>query len=222
MAAVQNPDDDDDDDDADDDDDGQHDADPDTPAVFFETPNADYNLACAVGAYRAAGGDGCLVATHKAGQAFFGTAEQLTEHCARHNHKTADWGVEDDQAEIMEMEYERAGIQLMMRRLDEQEAAWGKALKAQEDFHWGDKANATGVVTIPGVTGPAVFLGVARRIEYGAQKQGKWEEYFHEHGEESGTFPSIYGIGEPDDKGDYRAFVVYGGNMHIQDRGIID
>jgi hypothetical protein len=192
------------------------------PALYFQTPDADLNLACAVGAYRAAGDAGCLVGQHKSGQGFFGDEDQLLEHCKRQDQAEEDWDVWDNPDEILDMEYDRQGIQTMLRMIDSQEDTWDKAKAAHEQFHWGDKDNAAGLVTIPGVAGPAFFLGVARRIEYGAKKGGKWQEYYHEHGEESGTFPAIYGIGEPDAKGQFRAYVVYGGNMHITERGIID
>ena len=198
------------------------DDDDDLPAAFFALGDADTNLACAVGAYRCCGGEDQFVAQHKDGSAFFGVEEQLAEHCSRHGQNEDDWDMWADPDEILEMEYDRAGIAHMMRLLDEQEGAWENAKKQHEGFHWGDKANAVGLVQIPGVQGPAMYLGIAKRIEYAAQKEGAWQEYFHEHGEESGLYPSIYGIGEPNKDGHYVAYVVHGGNMHIEDRGIID
>lgn len=82
--------------------------------------------------------------------------------------------------------------------------------------------NAPSRAQIPGVTGRATPLGLAREIEYGAKKQGKWEEYYHIFGEESGTYPTIYGLGDPDGNGRYRALAISGGGMHVEDRGIVD
>lgn len=193
---------------------------PATPAILFDNAARDANLANAVGAYRLLGSQPHLVAQNKhSGAAFFGTESQLLAHIAAHDEREADWQVLEN---ALDLEFDPSGMRQILHLLDAQPAAWQDAKNQYSQFHWGDKLNTLGLMQIPGVDGPACFLGVARKIEYGAQKDGQFHEYFHNHGEESGQFPALYGIGPVDGNGNYRAYVVSGGNMRVTERGIVD
>ena len=203
--------------------------------MFFSYPDRERNLASAAAAYRAAGEppeyddddnvvvDGDLIAQHTdLGTAFFGNAAQLQLYIERTDTKPDDWEVWDEPDEILELDFDTDALVRVVRLMDEQQDAFKAAQEEYTKFHWGDRSQGVGMVEIPGVSGPLTALGLCRRVEYGACKQGEWQEYYHEHGEESGTFPTIYGLGPRDLKGHFRAYVVHGGQMRIEDRGIVD
>ncbi len=212
-------------DDDDDDDDGEDEGDEDgeeSMALCFEYPDADRNLASAAAAFRALGGDDDVVAVYDDGRAFFGSPEDLQEYNDVNDLNPDKWDVYDEAEEILGLDYDKDAVTRILRMAEEQGDAYLEAQKQFEEFHWGDKSKTTSIVEIPGIAGPCVRLGVMRRIEYGAKKDGKWEEYYHLHGEESGKYPTLYAAGDPDGKGHYRTLVIHGGNMHVEDRGVID
>ena len=81
------------------------------------------------------------------------------------------------------------------------------------------KFDADDVYEIDGVKGAAYLMGDAKRFDYRSNKDqadpAKFDEYTHEHGEESGDLPSVFAIGP-------RSIVVCGGNMHIAPEGVRD
>ena len=221
QALRVNPDDlhaDDDDDDENEDDEGDEEG----ASLCFEYPDADRNLASAAAAYRALGIETDVVAQYDDGRAFYGSVEDLEDYCESNDLDPDKWDVYDDPNEIMALDYDRSAVSRVLRLAEEHEGAYEEAKRQYEQFHWGDKSKTTTIKEISGVEGPVVALGVARRIEYGAKKEGKWEEYYHLFGEESDTFPTVYAAGEPDSNGHYRTLVIHGGGMHVEDRGVVD
>jgi hypothetical protein len=105
--------------------------------------------------------------------------------------------------------------------IEERESKYEDAEDFYEKFHWGNKPNVQVVKNIPGVTGTLVHLGVARRVDYGSNKDGKWEEYFHEFGENTDVYPSVYAVmneGETEPT----CLVIHGGNMRVEPRGVVE
>lgn len=205
------------DEDEDDDEDDEY-----TTSLCFEYPDADRNLASAAAAYRALGIETDLVATYEDGRAFFGNVEDLKEYIESNDLDPDKWEVYEEADDIMSLDYDRSAVARVLRLAEEHEEAYEEAKKQYEEFHWGDKSRVTTIKEIPGIDGPAVSLGIARRIEYGAKKEGKWEEYYHLFGEESDTYPTVYAVGNPDENGHYRTLAIHGGGMHVEDRGIVD
>lgn len=214
--------DDDDDDDDGDDDDGDDDADYEEGSLCFEYPDADRNLSSAAAAYRALGCESDVIAVYDDGRAFFGNVEDLQDYCESNDLDPDKWDIYDEADDIMSLDYDRSAVARILRMAEEHADAYEEAKKQYEEFHWGDRSKVTTFTEIPGINGTAVALGVARRIEYGAKKEGKWEEYYHLFGEESDTYPTLYAVGEPDEKGHYRTLAIHGGNMHVEDRGVVD
>lgn len=197
------------DEDEDDDEDGEE-----SPSWAFEYEDADENLSCAAAAYRMLGHDEDIIARHdKTGRAFFGSEEELVEYCSQINLSTDGWEVWTQPDEILSLEYD----QDTMRQISNlwREEGFKTAKQQFEGFHWGDESKTIAVRELPSPDTPLVFLGVAEEIHYGSKKDGKFHHYYHEHGEESGTFPMIFAWGP-------KAYVVMGGDMRIEDRGIVD
>lgn len=72
---------------------------------------------------------------------------------------------------------------------------------------------------LDGVDVPAYPMGKAKRFDYRSNKDqpdpAKFDEYTHEHGEETGDLPMVFAIGP-------RTIAVSGGNMHIAPEGVRD
>ncbi len=180
----------------------------------FEYDDANENLACAAAAYRMLGHDEDIIARHdKTGRAFFGSEDELVEYCSQINLNTDGWQVWTQADEILSLEYDHD----TMRQISNEwrETDFKTAEEQFKGFHWGDESKTVAVREFPGPEVPFSLLGVAEEIHYGAKKDGKFHHYYHEHGEESGTFPMIYAWGPS-------AYVVIGGKMRIEDRGIVD
>ena len=185
--------------------------------IVFEDESAETNLACAAAAYRMLGGDGDVIGVHeRTGRAFFGTEEDLLEYCETVDLPADEWEVYDDANEILSLDYDQNTMREILKDLKLKDMASSR--DQYKGFHWGDESKVTAIKDIPGLVQtdkPLTFLGVAREICYGAKKEGKFQEYYHEHGEESGTFPSLYALGD-------RTLIIHGGKMRIEDRGIVD
>jgi len=205
-----------DDDDDDDDDDGDDDE---VISLAFEDADREHNLECAVAAWRVAGDPDAIVAQHKSGTAFFGDEDDLAEYCETHDLAEKDWKLYSDADELMGMDYDLDACKRVIKLLDSTE--YDSAQAVYEGFHWGDPSNITVVKNVTGVSAPLVHLGVGRRIEYGAKKNGEFAEYYHEFGETSGKFPQVYAILDPEQKHPV-ALLVHGGEMRIEPRGIVE
>lgn len=179
----------------------------------FERPGAKDNLAGAVGAYRLLGTEGDVVAQHKAtGYALFGTEAELEEYIAQRDLR-GDWDVWDDPYDILDMEADEATMRDILAA--EADGAMDKSREQFEGFHWGDRSQITTFKTIPGINSPLTLLGVGRRLDYYARKEGEDAEYYHHFGEESKTWPAVYALGVD-------TIVIHGGGMRITDRGVVD
>ena len=190
-------------------------------ALAFEDADAEDNLACAVAAYRVAGSDGLIVATHKTGPAFFGSDEDLEEYSSGKDLDEKGWTIYEDAGEIMAMDYDHDTLKSVIKMMEQRESTYESAEDFYTKFHWGNPSKVQVVKSIPGVTGTLVHLGVARRIDYGSNKDGKWDEYFHEFGENTDVYPSVYAImneGETEPT----ALVIHGGNMRVEPRGVVE
>ncbi len=218
LAGVQADDEGDDDDDNDESDEG--DEEPCAEYWVFTTPdNADENLACAAAAYRADGDDLCVVAQHrKTGVGFMGAFEDLEDWCEENDCDLDDFKVYDSERKIMALEYDQATMSSILKDADNNRAL-DDSRKEFEQFHWNQDSRGTEVAEFAGITAPMYRIGTAKRIEYTARKDGEVADYFHDHGEESGTFPTIYAvkIGK-----EFNAYLVIGGNMVIRPEGITD
>lgn len=183
-------------------------------SLAFEDADADANLQAAASAYRILGGMDLIVAQHPGSKrAFFGTEEELDEYAKGLDLADDEWDVYDTADKIMALPYDEGSMRETLKMLRENET--DNARKQFEDFHWGDQPGTMVVKEIEGVNGPLTFLGVARRIEYYSVKDGEPAEYYHEFGEESGEYPSLYSIGE-------KTIVIHGANTVVTPRGIVD
>lgn len=201
-------------DDGEDDGEDEEDAEESVGALAWEDADGEKNLQAAAAAYRVLGGKGDLVAQHPgSGRAFFGNEEELDEYALGLDLADDEWDVYDTSDSILALKYDEGSMREVMGLLRQQEI--DAARKQFEEFHWGDESSTTVVKEIDGVDGALSFLGIARRIEYYAVKDGEPAEYFHEFGEESGVYPSIYALGE-------KTIVIHGGNTTVTPRGIVD
>lgn len=208
----------DDEDDYDDEDDGEE---VEGMSIAFEDGDGDDNLACAAAAYRVAGTPDHIIAKHKTGAAFFGFEEGLDEYSEGKDLKEEDWEVWDDPEEIMALDYDHDTLKKVIKMMEQAEDTYEDAEDFYTKFHWGNNPNVTVVKNIPGVTGTLVHLGVGRRIDYGANKEGKWAEYFHEFGENTDEYPSVYALmNEGETKP--TCLIIHGGNMRVEGRGIVE
>ena len=190
-------------------------------SLMFEDGTLEDNLSAAVSAYRVTGSPGDCVASHKAGRGFFGAEEDLEAYSNAHHLSADDWELWDDPAEIMKLPYDDDALKDVIKMMDQKASTFASAEDFYGKFHWGDVPSVTSVKIIPGITGTLVHLGVARQIEYGAHKDGKWEEYFHEFGEHTKEYPSVYAIMDENERRPI-CLVIHGGKMRIEGRGIVE
>ena len=186
---------------------------------FENKDSAKENLQMAVAAWRMLSeyDDDMVAQNPHTGITFFGRPEDLQEFCDQRDFNYNNWDKYTHAAKLRKMDCDLEAFQQVMQDLEAEDETLDAAKKAYEGFHWGDKSSTTGYVDIPGISADAkpYFLGVGREICYGAKKEGEFHEYYHIFGEESGTYPAVYGIGND-------VIVIYGANTHISPRGIID
>jgi hypothetical protein len=214
-----------DDDDGDDGDDGEdyddgEEIEP-VKGIAFEDASKEDNLACAAAAYRILGCEGYLVASHTTGPAFFGNEEDWAQYAESKDFSPDGWEVYETPDEILDLPYDHDTLKKVIRSVEDQNATYKSAEDFYEKFHWGNPANVQVVKNIPGIHGTLVHLGVARRIDYGANKKGEWAEYYHNFGENTKEYPSLYAVmneGETEPS----ALVIHGGNMRVEPRGVVE
>lgn len=219
--------DDDDDDDEDDvedvedgDDDDGEDGD-DVAPMAFEDASKEDNLACAAAAYRILGADGYIVASHATGPAYFGDEYGWVEYSQSKDLSPEGWEVFEDAQEILDLPYDHDTLKKVIKLEDKKAGTYESAEDFYEKFHWGNPSNVQVVKNIPGVHGTLVHLGVARRIDYGSNKKGEWAEYYHNFGEDTKEYPSLYAVmneGETEPT----CLVIQGGNMRVEPRGVVE
>lgn len=193
----------------------------DAQPISFEDANQDENLACAAAAYRIVGAEGYLVASHSQGPAHFGTDESLMEYTQGKDLDPNGWEVYDDPEDILSLPYDHDTLKKVIRMCEEREESYESAEDFYKKFHWGNDSNVQVVKNVPGVHGTLVHLGVARRIEYGSNKNGEWAEYYHLFGENTKEYPSVYAIMSEDGK-EPQALLIHGGNMRVEARGVVE
>lgn len=180
--------------------------------LAFSYPDADRNQACACAAYRAVGAPGDVVARHKSGVALFGSFDECKAWAQQHGLiDDSEWEVEDDGVEILRAPYDEHALEHVVRILGSSDKLASD--KRFSSFHWGVKPPMPTAVEIPGITGTLTLLGVARRIDYGSDKGGAWDEYYHHHGEEDGNFPMVLQLND-------NTYVVHGPHLSIKKDGI--
>ena len=192
-------------------------------AYVFDTGDEADGRARAAAAYRVLGTVGDIVATHPASKiAYFGTVEALHSYLKNRNDLNDDtWVVADDPEDVLDLEYDQ-DIAVGLLCADEDAAstvAGGRLERAREfyeSFHWGDKSDVVVLPEISQVAGELTVLGVGLQLDYGASKEGKWEEYTHTLGEVSGTYPTVYCTA------DRKTIIIHGGGMRVEGRGIVD
>jgi len=196
-----------DDDDDDDDDEG-------TRAIVYETGDTKLNLQLAAAAWRVCAGPDDFVAYHDARKlAFFGNADELISFCLHEDECDPEEWMVFEHDEVLGVE---ADLDEMERLLDDEDGM-GAARADFESFAQGNEALVDRVANIPGLTGTErlVQLGKAQKIQYYAPKGHKPTNFTHKFGEDSGVLPTIYSLGD-------KTLVIHGGNMHVEDRGIVD
>jgi hypothetical protein len=180
--------------------------------------SADDNLLLAVAAYRAFGTEGEFIAQNNhTGITFYGNEKDFKEFCDHKDMNASNWKRWDDPSEIFKMDHDPETLEALMTNHEEDLEGVARAKAQFEGFHWGDASRTVGFLNIPGLNGevPLTLLGVGREICYGAKKEGGWVEYYHLMGEESKAYPMVYALGE-------NTILIHGGNMRIEDRGIVD
>jgi hypothetical protein len=225
--------DDDDDDDEDDEDDGEDvedddgdegdegDEGEDVRPMAFEDASKEDNLACAAAAYRILGAEGYLVASHANGPAYFGDEDGWAEYTQSKDLSPEGWELYETSEEILDLPFDHDTLKKVIMQEEKRAGTYQSAEDFYEKFHWGNPSNVQVVKSIPGVHGTLVHLGVARRIDYGANKKGEWAEYYHNFGENTKEYPSLYAVmneGETEPT----CLVIQGGNMRVEPRGVVE
>jgi len=192
---------------------------PDYSLSFENVNEAESNLSLAVAAWRICSEftDDVVAQYKSTGITFFGRPADFQEFCAQRDLKPGDWNVQTDEKTLRSMDSDLATMRQILDDLDSDGDWLEDAEKQFEAFHWGDKPASTGIIDIPGLSPDAkpYLLGVAREICYGAKKEGGFVEYYHLHGEETKQYPMVYGLGK-------NCYLVYGANMEVSPRGILE
>jgi len=182
---------------------------------FEDVDAAKDNLLLAAAAWRALGSrDDFIAQYNKTGITYFGNGPDFAEFCAQRDFNQHDWKkyVGDD---ALALDYDPYAIRELLNEGLTQ--GLEDANEVYEKLHWGDPATTTSIRTDLGLDGSQnlVFLGVGRELCYGAKKDNAFHEYYHIFGEESGTYPAIYALGD-------KCLVIIGGGMRVEPRGIVD
>lgn len=154
------------------------------------------------------------------GSCFVGNMESLAQYCSQ-NDLDDDWNVTGIDSDGNYDDSDFDDLKISNEAVKYVAALAGKRSSESErdfrGFHWDKKAQVTTVVKeIPGLEGKNLaMLGSAKSIIYYAEKGGKTDVYIHEFGEDSGRNPTLYSMGD-------RVLIIHGGNMKIEDRGIVD
>jgi hypothetical protein len=169
-----------------------------------------------------------IIAVFKNGLAFCGSMSQLQEFCENNDlDEDVDvYGLDsDNEYDSEEIDSMKVGKDIMAyvsaylvaNNIEDSEEAF-------RGFHWDEKATVTKVVQmIPFMENvPLTMCGVAQAIIYTAKKGGKVETYIHEFGEDSGEKPLMYALPTPENEKWPRSILIHGGNMRVEDRGIVD
>lgn len=205
--------------------------------IAFRAFDPEKNLECAVAVWKLWGIrdteadddlDPDIIAVFKDGTAFVGTMMDFQDFC-EHNDLDPEVDVyglgEDDDYDSSEIDGMKVGkstikfVSSYLNSIDLNEAE-----DSFRGFHWDKNATVTKVVeSIPFMENtPLTMCGVAQAIIYTAKKNGEVQTYIHEFGEDSGVKPTMYALPTPDGEKWPRSILIHGGNMRVEDKGIVD
>ena len=191
-------------------------------SLAFESANREGNLSCAAACYRVVGIEGVVVAQHgPTGAAFCGALADLAEYAERRDHSMDEYEVVVIPSEILEIEADTKAMRAALELLEKSEGEFKDAEDFYRKFHWGDTSDVAVVKEIPGITAKLVHLGVGRQIRYGSKKDGEWQEYYHDFGEKTDVYPSLYAVMNPENTKPV-ALLVEGGEFRIEGRGLVE
>lgn len=208
--------------------------------IAFDAFDADKNLECAVAVWKLWGlrdteidesdltTEPDIIAQFKNGLAFVGSMSDLTDFC-EHNDLDEDvevYGIDEneeyDSSEIDAIKVSRTIMQYVTSYLSTIDISDSEEMF--KGFHWDENATVTKVVKhIPFMENiPLTMCGVAQAIIYTAKKDGQVQTYIHEFGEDSGEKPIMYALPTPDGEKWPRSILIHGGNMRVENKGIVD
>lgn len=186
-------------------------------AIVYDTSDLQLNIECACAAWRCRATVGDVVAYHEARKlAFFGDADELIDFCEHEDQCDPEEWMVLEINDVLEVDANEGELARLAGSDDNEDDLAG-ARENFSDFQQGNAARVDRIANIPGLDGSIalVQLGTANKIMYFAPKGGKATDYDHEFGEESGIRPTLYALGD-------KTLIIHGGNMHIEDRGIVD
>lgn len=208
--------------------------------IAFDAFDADKNLECAVAVWKLWGlrdteidesdltTEPDIIAQFKNGLAFVGSMSDLTDFC-EHNDLDEDvevYGIDEneeyDSSEIDAIKVSRTIMQYVTSYLSTIDISDSEEMF--KGFHWDENATVTKVVKhIPFMENiPLTMCGVAQAIIYTAKKDGQVQTYIHEFGEDSGEKPIMYALPTPEGEKWPRSILIHGGNMRVENKGIVD
>ena len=201
--------------------------------IAFQSFSREENFQCAAAIFRMQGyrdddypdgGSPDIVATNETtGIGFTGTIPELAEFC-KHENLDDKWSIyglvgegeydssEIDQIRISKKVFKFIATQLISDSYNHEDMA---AQFKKNHVSTGSESVTRFVKNIPFLNGvPMSHFAVPYAIIYGAEKNGKFETYIHEFGEESKEKPMMLTVG--DGKSDPRSLVITGGRMVIK------
>lgn len=208
--------------------------------IAFDAFDKEKNLECAVAAWKLWGtrdteidesdlvSEPDIIAQFKNGLAFVGSMTQLTDFC-EHNDLDEDvevYGLNEDEeydsSEIDSIKVSRSIMQYVTSSLSTLDISESEEMF--KGFHWDENATVTKVVkNIPFMENiPLTMCGVAQAIIYTSKKDGQVQTYIHEFGEDSGEKPIMYALPTPEGENWPRSILIHGGNMRVENKGIVD
>lgn len=208
--------------------------------IAFDAFDSDKNLECAVAVWKLWGlrdteidesdltTEPDIIAQFKNGLAFVGSMSDLTDFC-EHNDLDEDvevYGIDEneeyDSSEIDAIKVSRTIMQYVTSYLSTIDISDSEEMF--KGFHWDENATVTKVVKhIPFMENiPLTMCGVAQAIIYTAKKDGQVQTYIHEFGEDSGEKPIMYALPTPEGEKWPRSILIHGGNMRVENKGIVD
>jgi hypothetical protein len=208
--------------------------------IAFDAFDKEKNLECAVAVWKLWGirdseldeedltEEPDIIAQFKNGLAFVGSMTELADFC-EHNDLDEDvevYGLNEDEeydsSEIDSIKVSRTIMQYVTSYLATVDISDSEEMF--KGFHWDNDATVTKVVKhIPFMENtPLTMCGVAQAIIYTAKKDGQVQTYIHEFGEDSGEKPIMYALPTPEGEKWPRSILIHGGNMRVENRGIVD
>lgn len=214
---------------------GEYDNGEDSPIpIAFNAFDQDGNLECAAATFRLwgirdsvaeeSGEMPHVVASNPTtGIAFIGTLDELQQFC-QHNDLDDKWqiyGYQDDgsydSSEIDSIPVSKKVVKYIASQLIAMDYDHEKMSKEFRANHVAGESSSVArmLVNIPFLGGvPMAHFAVPYAIIYGAEKNGKFDTYIHEFGENAPTMPTMYTVGDGSDLP--RSLVIHGGKMVVK------